>query len=338
MGEAYAAVAECDRPVHVVYVLTDLARSAWDPGRPAEGLDKVEKIKSGKTGRMVTFVLRLTPAGDPQRLGRLGRAVAERRRPRASRSRSAPASASQGQGRRDPDRRVLPRRREEGREAVRDPARRRGRGQLPHAAEPQGGRAAPRRDRAERGARPARGRRPALLHVQGPPAPEGPDRRRPARSTPSSSPRRSIPTRRRRAPGRSWSSGTRPAEFQTRDKGVAGDLRLRLPAQRRPARRRGLGRAERLRPRGGRPGRRGRATAAIPTNYNGDDPRPAPAGAARAEPAPGPTTTFGKVADVTHPLFQRYGKDLDTSSPRCRSTATGASRPSRSPSRGRARS
>jgi hypothetical protein len=61
MGEVYEKVAECDKPARVVYVLTDLASSAWDTGRPAEGLDKVEKIKSGKRGRMVTFVVRLTP-------------------------------------------------------------------------------------------------------------------------------------------------------------------------------------------------------------------------------------------------------------------------------------
>ena len=44
-----------------MYVLTDLARTAWDVGHQAEGLDKVEKIKSGPRGRLVTFVLRLTP-------------------------------------------------------------------------------------------------------------------------------------------------------------------------------------------------------------------------------------------------------------------------------------
>ncbi len=61
MGEVYEKVAECDKPARVVYVLTDLARSAWDAGHPAEGLDKVEKIKSGKRGRMATFVLGLAP-------------------------------------------------------------------------------------------------------------------------------------------------------------------------------------------------------------------------------------------------------------------------------------
>jgi len=61
MGQVYAAVAECDRPVHVVYVLTDLARSSWSPALPAEGLDHLAKIKSGKSGKLVTFILRLTP-------------------------------------------------------------------------------------------------------------------------------------------------------------------------------------------------------------------------------------------------------------------------------------
>jgi hypothetical protein len=61
MGEVYRGVAECDKPNRVVYVLTDLFKSAWDTGRPAEGLDQVEKLKAGKRGRMVTFVVRLTP-------------------------------------------------------------------------------------------------------------------------------------------------------------------------------------------------------------------------------------------------------------------------------------
>ena len=87
---------------------------------------------------------------------------------------------------------------------------------------------------------------------------------------------------------------------------------MRLPAQRQAARRGRLGSAQPLRPRGGRPG--GRAGhRSLPENYNnsiagqllpaqlGDRPK-----TAKAE------TTFGKVADITHPLFQRYGKDLDS--------------------------
>ena len=57
LGLAYAAVAESDRQRHDVYVLTDLARSAWDMDRPAEGLDKAKKDKTG----VKTYVLRLTP-------------------------------------------------------------------------------------------------------------------------------------------------------------------------------------------------------------------------------------------------------------------------------------
>ena len=58
VGQAYTAVAEAERPIHEVYVLTDLARSAWDIDRPAEGLDKAAKLKAG----IKTYVLRLTPA------------------------------------------------------------------------------------------------------------------------------------------------------------------------------------------------------------------------------------------------------------------------------------
>jgi hypothetical protein len=60
MGEAYAAVAECDRPVHLVYVLTDLARTAWNAGQPADGLDKVAKLRAVPGARMATFVIGLT--------------------------------------------------------------------------------------------------------------------------------------------------------------------------------------------------------------------------------------------------------------------------------------
>ena len=57
VGQAYAAVAASDRPRHEVFVLTDLARSAWDMERPAEGLEKAAKDKIG----VKTYVLRLTP-------------------------------------------------------------------------------------------------------------------------------------------------------------------------------------------------------------------------------------------------------------------------------------
>jgi hypothetical protein len=59
MGQVYSAVAECDRPRHEVYVLTDLARSSWIPDQPAEGLDQVSKAKTSPGGKLATFVLRL---------------------------------------------------------------------------------------------------------------------------------------------------------------------------------------------------------------------------------------------------------------------------------------
>src|SRR3954454_13190032 len=40
IGQAYGAVADCDRPRHEVYVLTDLVRSSWDVGREFDGLAK----------------------------------------------------------------------------------------------------------------------------------------------------------------------------------------------------------------------------------------------------------------------------------------------------------
>ncbi|MFI5460573.1 MAG: BatA domain-containing protein [Isosphaerales bacterium] len=61
MGQVYAAVADCDRPTHVVYVLTDRARSAWHVDRPAEGLDLVAKLNSSKGSKLLTFILSLAP-------------------------------------------------------------------------------------------------------------------------------------------------------------------------------------------------------------------------------------------------------------------------------------
>jgi len=61
MGLVYSAVADCDRPRREVYVLTDLARSAWDAERPAEGLDRVAQAKQKPGGKIATIVLRLGP-------------------------------------------------------------------------------------------------------------------------------------------------------------------------------------------------------------------------------------------------------------------------------------
>ena len=59
VGQAYRAVGPVDLPRHEVYVLTDLARSAWDlgAGRTVEGLDERAKVKGG----ISTYVLRLSP-------------------------------------------------------------------------------------------------------------------------------------------------------------------------------------------------------------------------------------------------------------------------------------
>jgi hypothetical protein len=61
MGQVYPVVAECERPMHVVYVLTDLASSSWDTSQPAEGLEQAAKVKGGKGAKIATFVWRLTP-------------------------------------------------------------------------------------------------------------------------------------------------------------------------------------------------------------------------------------------------------------------------------------
>jgi hypothetical protein len=57
LGLVYSAVADSERPRHEVYVLTDLARSAWDRNSKIDGLDKIQKVKTG----VATYVLKLTP-------------------------------------------------------------------------------------------------------------------------------------------------------------------------------------------------------------------------------------------------------------------------------------
>jgi hypothetical protein len=63
MGQVYAKILECDRPRHEVYVLTDLAESSWNPEQPAEGLDGVAKAKGTPGGKIATFIVRL---GSPE--------------------------------------------------------------------------------------------------------------------------------------------------------------------------------------------------------------------------------------------------------------------------------
>jgi len=60
-GQLYPAVAECDRPRHEVYILTDLSRSSWNPDRAAEGLDRVKDVKGAPGAKIATFVLQLGP-------------------------------------------------------------------------------------------------------------------------------------------------------------------------------------------------------------------------------------------------------------------------------------
>ncbi len=55
MGQAFAAVLGSDRPRKEVFVLSDLTRPAWDPQRPVDGLDKVEKANVP----IPTYLLRL---------------------------------------------------------------------------------------------------------------------------------------------------------------------------------------------------------------------------------------------------------------------------------------
>lgn len=55
VGQAYASLAESELPRKVVYILTDLAASAWDSNREIEHLDLAKKTKGG----ISTFLVRL---------------------------------------------------------------------------------------------------------------------------------------------------------------------------------------------------------------------------------------------------------------------------------------
>lgn len=57
VGAAFKAVAGAEQARHEVYVFTDLARSAWEADRPADGLDAAKKDGPA----LATFVVRLAP-------------------------------------------------------------------------------------------------------------------------------------------------------------------------------------------------------------------------------------------------------------------------------------
>ena len=315
MGQAYAAVAECDRPRHEVYVLTDLARSAWDLDQPAEGLDKVEQ---GQDRACKTYVLRLDAQGRPatSRSSRPSRRRASP--PRGSRWRSGPGSGRSGPAT-TPGRRVLARRRHEGREAGRAPGQRRGRG---HASRPPRLDAAARSTRASSGsaARPTRSTfddaRYFTFKVQ--PATKVlivsdlADRRRFRRRRDRPRPRRSRPAR----PGLPGRAGSRPAEFlgQGRRPRPSG-TRASSSQRRRQLDDADWGLLSGLRPRGGRAGRRPGRRLADADELQGHDPpaRSCPRRLDARSTPPRRPTTFGKVADFTHPLFS----GIPRSSTRC---------------------
>jgi hypothetical protein len=75
VGGAYRAVADAEQPRREVYVLTDLARSAWEPGRLVEGLPPAEaavaeagkpapaKVRPKAGPQVAIYVVRLAPKG-----------------------------------------------------------------------------------------------------------------------------------------------------------------------------------------------------------------------------------------------------------------------------------
>ena len=121
MGEVYDAVAGCDRPLHVVYVLTDLGRTSVDCRAAGRGARQGREDQEGaRAARMVTFVLRLTP----KEIRNVSVDTAEPSSTIATQGEPVEIRGPDPLARHeadDPDRRVLRRRQEEGREDVEIP-------------------------------------------------------------------------------------------------------------------------------------------------------------------------------------------------------------------------
>ena len=308
VGQVYPAVAECDRPRHEVFVLTDLARSSWIPERarrrarrgrkgqdPEERQDRDVHPSSGRGGGH--------RRGDP-----LGPARRDRGHPGGTAGDSR-AGAIAGLPTGQPRRRVLSRRREEGGEARRLPAG--GQVEVSFMTPPrlQEGEIHRGRAPAQRRSRPAGVQRPPLFHVQGAPGPQGPAHLRPeldadyvaAALDPDPSPS---------APRTYEIKRVRPAEFvaQYRDtlKNFSSVFLLNVAALDEES----WGLLNGYVHEGGGlvVGLGDRCQAA---NYNGPTASQVLAAALDQVRPPGAETRFGKVADATHPLFQRYAKEIE---------------------------
>ncbi len=309
MGQVYTAVAESELPLHVVYVLTDLARSAWDPDKPAEGLDQLAKSKQGPQRiKTTTFVLRLSPqevhdvavaAVEPSTTEvTMGEPVEIKAKIRSQGPTAVKCMAEfwlDGKKKDEKPVEIAP----DGQTEVRfvTPPRLQ-EGELHRGVVKLTGTLDPLEDDDQR-----------VFHVQDAAADSGPRSvRREVRGRlcglcPRPRPRRDFAARHRRA----WQTRRARRTVSGRD----AQLRLRLFAQRRVARRNRLGRPERLCPRGGRP-RGGAWPPALVESYNSDIATqllPAELGTKKLAAA---ETTFGKVSDISHPVFERGGKDLAT--------------------------
>ena len=305
MGQAYAAVADCERPRHEVYVLTDLARSAWDTGRPVEGLDKIKKVKTG----VATYILRLTAReahdiavveADPsESVATQGETVEIKATLRSQ----GPAVARVAEFYLDD----VPR----GQQPV----------QLPADGEAEVRFTTPKLDPAvplHQGVvrltapRPPDIRRHPLFHVQGPAGDEGPGRLRPGD-------RRRVRRRRARpqpghAPARDSRTcqveRIRTAQFASRARDSLKEFTCVFLLNVTGLEEGDWGRLNGyVRDGGGVV--LGLGDRCLPENYNG--PAAAqlvPAALGKAQD-PKAETVFGKVDDFNHPLFNRYSKQLD---------------------------
>ena len=310
MGQVYPAVAECERPVHVVYVLTDLARTSWQADHPRKGSTRPPRSNEGKGAKIATFVWRLTP----QEIQNVSIVAAE------------PESSVVTQG--EPVE-IRARIRSVGTTAVTrlvefevdgvkkgeksiDIAHGQGRaGGDFHDVAPARGRRGPcRQGEAQRHARPVRERRRAVLRLQGPsPAQGAVGLRHPLRGRVCRGRARSGLSG--QPPARTWSKrSSRPDSARRRT--ISSPTHASSCSTSRSSTSPNGERSINMFMRGAgwwsRP-----VSAASPKVTTTRSPASSCPRSSASDPRRlAQAATFGKVANITHPLFQRYGKDLDT--------------------------
>ena len=226
-------------------------------------------------------------------------------RPRANRSRFASGCGHQGSSRSTPPGRVRARRGQEGRANHRASRERRGRGEVSRPRRGSEGELASGQGQAQRRTRSLRERRRAVFHLQGSAAAQGPGRLRQVD-------RRRMRQRRTRSqpgpvcrPAVCWSKGSAPRSSDSRFHGDLQAFSCIFLLNVKQLDESDWGALNHYVHEGGglvvAPG-----TPSEPASYNGPSPSQfLPAQLAEQSHTAQPQTTFGKITNVIHPLFQR---------------------------------